>query len=180
MSTGRASKRNTQGGSAFKKGKKGDEGFRAKAAREAADDMLNLITMDPKKLKSEDHEALLYMQVARISKKFGNGRMEVYCQDGNTRQASIRGLLRRKGQVFFDLDSMVVISLRANDANCGADIIGLLNGRHVAILSKIDTLDKKLFFSSRLGNIVEEDDIFERTVDNDDDSDDDSVNVDDI
>jgi len=163
MSVSRASKRNVTGGSGFKKGVKGQEGFRAKAAREAADDMIDLLFMPESKLKTEDKEALKYMQVARISKKFGNGRMEVYCQDGTTRQAAIRGLLRRKGQVFFDLDSMVVIALRADDANCGADIIGLLNGRHVSALSKLEGIDQKLFFSNRLGLVTEEDDYFDRS-----------------
>jgi len=157
---GRAMKRNTQGGSAFKKGKKGQESFRSLASRDAADDMVDLLFKPSATMKAEDVLALEYMQVGRITKRLGNGRMMVYCQDGQTRQAVIRGLLRRKGQVFFDLDSIVVIALRADDAHCGADIIGLLNGRHIAQLNKLEGFDKKVFLSN---GVTEVDDYFDRS-----------------
>lgn len=171
---GRAMKRNTQGGSAFKKGKKGQESFRSLASREAADDMIDLLFKPIQKMKAEDVQALEYMMVGRIAKRLGNGRMMVYCQDGQTRQAVIRGLLRRKGQVFFDMDSIVVISLRADDAHCGADIIGLLGPRHIAQLNKLEGFDKKVFLSN---GVAEDDDFFDRSDDADADADD-AVDVD--
>ena len=141
----RASKTNTKGGSAFKKGKKGGLSFRAIAAQEAADDMMVLLSLPEDKLKAADVEALKYMMVARIVKRLGNGRMEVFCQDGKTRQSVIRGLLRRKGQVPIDVDCLVVISLRSDDRDdgdengmSGSDIIGLLGSKHLRILQGLD------------------------------------------
>ena len=112
---GRAAKRNTQGGKAFKSQKKGDEGFRARAAREAAEEMLDLILRREKvglaDMKPEDVRALLEIQVGRVSKKFGNGRFEVLCQDNVMRNCALRGLLKRKGQTHVDTGDIIVVAL---------------------------------------------------------------------
>lgn len=150
----RASKTNMKGGSAFKKGKKGGLSFRAMAALEAADDMMNLLTLPEEKKEASDFEALKYMMVGRIVKRLGNGRMEVFCQDGKTRQSVIRGLLRRKGQVPIDVDCLVVISLRSDDRDnndmTGSDIIGLLGSKHLRILQGLnsDKISKSLIAGS--------------------------------
>ena len=113
--SGRAMKRNNQGGKAFKSQKKGGESFRTKAAREAAGEMLELIVTREKKglqaLSEEEMRALLELQVGRITRKYGNGRFEVYCQDGKVRNCALRGLLKRKGQCYVDLESLVVVTL---------------------------------------------------------------------
>ena len=115
---GRAAKRNTQGGKAFKSQKKGDEGFRARAAREAAEELLDLVVLretkgleELKKQNPADYAALLSLQVGRIEKKFGNGRFSVLCQDNKSRNCALRGLLKRKGQCFVEEGSFVAISL---------------------------------------------------------------------
>jgi len=115
---GRAAKRNTQGGKAFKSQKKGDEGFRARAAREAAEELLDLVVLretkgleELKKHNPADYNALLSLQVGRIEKKFGNGRFSVLCQDNKSRNCALRGLLKRKGQCFVEEGSFVAISL---------------------------------------------------------------------
>ena len=145
--------RNTVGGKNFKKFKTGAEGFRARAAREAADDLLDLIQrirVTPNdRLSFEDREAAHLMFAGRVLRRFGHGRMEVYCHDGVTRQCRIRGLLRKKGQVFIDIGNYVVVSLReateSTDDETGirsstsdktADIIGMFDDKQKAQLQK--------------------------------------------
>jgi translation initiation factor IF-1 len=174
--------RNVTGGKNFKKFKTGSEGFRAKAAREAADEIVDHIRAselcgdNPKVLAeiAEAKDALKYMLVGRVVKRFGNGRNEVYCHDGNVRQCLIRGLLRKKGQVFIDIGSLVVVSLRdplssssEDEAGLGksaikdggtSDIIGLLDEKHVAVL-RTTGINKQVF--SCLAEETE--DIFDRS-----------------
>lgn len=112
----RAFKRNTQGGKAFKRGPKGGKDqFRATAALAAANELLDLILLREKvgleKMSAEDRTALCELQVGRVIRKFGNGRMEVYCQDGTVRNCAIRNLLKRKGACFIDLETFVVVAL---------------------------------------------------------------------
>lgn len=182
--------RNTQGGKNFKKFKTGSEGFRAKASREAVDDMIDLIIKkersdealsrgDQKQadtiFKDEDKEALRFMVIGRVTRKFGNARVEAYCHDGKLRQCKIRGLLRKKGQVFIDNDSLVVISLReaesSSDDETGlgpsggdpggtSDIIGCFDDRQSAILRKTK-INPRLFQSDRDAEPTE--DIFDRS-----------------
>jgi translation initiation factor IF-1 len=174
--------RNVTGGKNFKKFKTGSEGFRAKAAREAADEIVDYVRKSelrgdsPKILAdiSEAKDALKYMLVGRVIKRFGNGRNEVYCHDGNVRQCLIRGLLRKKGQVFIDVGSLVVVSLREplsssseDEGGLGksaitdsgtSDIIGLLDEKHVAVL-RTTGINKHVF--SDQANDTE--DIFDRS-----------------
>lgn len=180
--------RNTTGGKNFKKFKTGSEGYRARASREAVDDMLDLWTRmersedaaaagDQKRALAlhteEDKEALRYMLVGSVRRKFGHGRMEVYCHDGKTRQCKIRGLLRKKGQVFIDVNSLVVVSLReaeessdeetgvaADDLGGTADIIGLFDDRNTAILRRT-RINPRLFMKA--GEEVPEEDLFDRS-----------------
>ena len=114
----RAMKRNTQGGKAFKSKAKGGMGFRAQAAQDAANEMLDLILARENgyagmtsSQRSAVENAMLEIQVGRVSRKFGNGRFEVFCQDGKVRNCALRGLLKRKGQCFVDMDSLVVVTL---------------------------------------------------------------------
>lgn len=173
--------RNTTGGKNFKKYKTGAEGFRAKAAREEADDMLDLIRKIDRYgkdgLSSEDKEAALYMFAGRVTKRFGHGRMEVLCHDGVVRQCRIRGLLRKRGQVFIDVDHLVVISTREavesdSDDETGvkttnssggdtSDIIGLFDEKQVAFLRKTN-INPALFATNKVGGAVEIDDLFDR------------------
>jgi initiation factor 1A len=182
--------RNTQGGKNFKKFKTGSEGFRAKASREAVDDMIDLIIKKERAdaalskgdqrtadavFKEEDKEALRYMVIGRVTRKFGNARVEAYCHDGKVRQCKIRGLLRKKGQVFIDNDSLVVISLReaesSSDDETGlgpsggdptgtSDIVGCFDDRQSAILRKTK-INPRLFQSDRDAEPSE--DIFDRS-----------------
>lgn len=170
--------RNTTGGKNFKKFKTGSEGFRARASREAADEIIELIRKSEKKpseMTQEDKEAMKYVLVGRVVRRFGNGRNEVYCQDGVNRQCVIRGLLRKKGQVFIDIDSIVVVSLRnplesssEDESGLGksavtdkdtSDIVGLLDDRHVAVL-RTTNINKRIFSESKE---QESEDIFDRS-----------------
>jgi len=173
--------RNTTGGKNFKKFKTGAEGFRARAAREEADDMLDLIRkMDrygKDGLSPEDREAVLYMFVGRVTKRYGHGRMEVLCHDGVVRQCRIRGLLRKRGQVFIDIDHLVVISTREavesdSDDETGvkstnssggntADIIGLFDDKQSAFLRKTN-INPALFATNKAGGAADIDDLFDR------------------
>jgi len=177
--------RNTTGGKNFKKFKTGAEGFRATAARAAADELLDYIIDEERSLAGnlKEHasaaearkEALRYMKVGRVIKRFGFGRMEVFCHDGVTRQCRIRGLLRKKGQVFIDIDSIVVVSLREaasssddetglgntkTDANGTADIVGLFNDKQDAQLRKTK-IDRRIFPSN--DGVGDQEDIFDRS-----------------
>jgi len=181
--------RNTTGGKNFKKFKTGSEGFRARASREAADEMLDLWTRkeraedalaagDKKRadalFSESDKEALRYMLVGRIVRRFGHGRMEVYCHDGKSRQCKIRGLLRKKGQVFIDVDGIVVVSLReaesssddetglggGGDADGTSDIVGLFDDRQVALIRKT-RINPRLFMSA--GEEEPTEDLFDRS-----------------
>jgi len=170
--------RNTTGGKNFKKFKTGSEGFRAKASRQAADEMIDLIIKSerkPESMTADDKEAMRFILVGRVVRRFGNGRNEVYCHDGVSRQCLIRGLLRKKGQVFIDNDSLVVVSLRnplesqsSDEDGLGAsvvidkdtsDIVGLLDDRHVAIL-RTTKINKRIFADSKE---METEDMFDRS-----------------
>jgi translation initiation factor IF-1 len=186
--------RNTTGGKNFKKFKSGGEGFRAKASREAADGIVGIIVKKEKyqkhldgggteatapkhiKLDEEEQDALKYLLVGRVVKRLGNGRNDVYCHDGNTRQCVIRGLLRKKGQVFIDIDSLVVVSLRSalsssdeDETGLGpsavvtkgdSDIVGLLGDSHIAML-KTTNVNKRIFVDYKDGG--GEEDLFDRS-----------------
>jgi translation initiation factor IF-1 len=161
-------KGNTTGGKNFKKFKSGGEGFRAKAAREAADEILEILQAIDKrgkeKLSADETEVMRYMFAGRVMRRFGHGRMEVLCSDGVTRQCRIRGLLRKRGQVNIDIDSLVVISTReavddesddetgvkVSHASGGAtsDIVGLFNEKQAAQLRKT-TVNRCIFASAR-------------------------------
>jgi initiation factor 1A len=173
--------RNTTGGKNFKKFKTGAEGFRAKAAREAADDMIDLYRKIERYgkdgLSHEDKEAALYMFAGRVTRRFGHGRMEVYCHDGITRQCRIRGLLRKRGQVFIDVDHIVVVSTReavesesedetgvsaSHDAGGTADIIGLFDEKQGAMLRKTN-ITRALFASAKTAAGEEDTDLFDRS-----------------
>lgn len=180
--------RNTTGGKNFKKFKAGGEGYRVKASREASDSIVSLIVKKEKlqkcidsgttvpaqmQLDEEEKEDLKYMLVGRVIKRLGNGRNDVYCHDGVTRQCVIRGLLRKKGQVFIDLNSLVVVSLRSmlssddeEEVKCtvvkkmeDSDIIGLLADNHIAML-KTTKINKNIFADYKPG---EDDDVFDRS-----------------
>ena len=81
----RASKRNTQGGKAFKSKAKGGIGFRAQAAQDAANEMLDLILARENGYKgfsdfqkAQAESAMLEIQVGRISRKFGkHGKIRI-------------------------------------------------------------------------------------------------------
>lgn len=176
--------RNTQGGKNFKKFKTGSEGFRSKASREAVDDMIDLVikqeqyeaalkvgnqVLADKCLKEEDKDALRFMLVGRVTNKFGNARIEAFCHDGKVRQCKIRGLLRKKGQVFIDKGSLIVVSLResestdeerddAGEVNGTSDVIGCFDDRQCAILRKTK-INPKLFVAE---GEKEEEDLFDR------------------
>ena len=171
--------RNTTGGKNFKKFKTGSEGYREKASREAVDDMIDLfIKQDnkPELLTDDDKEALKFMVIGRVITKLGHGRMSVYCHDSKTRQCKIRGLLRKKGKVFIDKDSFVVVSLReaestdsegaaaaaalgnTSESKGTSDIIGCFNDRQVAIIRKT-SINSNLFLTAN----DEKDDLFDRS-----------------
>lgn len=187
---GRAAKRNTQGGKAFKSQKKGDEGFRARAAREAAEEMLDLILKREKvglaAMKGHEVQALLEIQVGRVSKKFGNGRFEVLCQDNTVRNCALRGLLKRKGQTHVDIGDIIVVALsepleemdssddeghfgggaaRAGAAyRAAADqgfVVGIFNAAATAALRKTH-INPRLFRVE--GDALGLDDLFDRSV----------------
>lgn len=173
--------RNTTGGKNFKKFKTGAEGFRAKAAREASDDMIDLYRKIERfgkdGLSAEDREAALYMFAGRVTRRFGHGRMEVLCHDGITRQCRIRGLLRKRGQVFIDIDHIVVVSTReaiesdsedetgvsaTHEVGGTADIIGLFDEKQSAMLRKTN-ITRALFANAKAGAVVGDDDLFDRS-----------------
>lgn len=173
--------RNTTGGKNFKKFKTGAEGFRAKAAREASDDMIDLYRKIERfgkdGLSAEDREAALYMFAGRVTRRFGHGRMEVLCHDGITRQCRIRGLLRKRGQVFIDIDHIVVVSTReaiesdsedetgvsaTHEVGGTADIIGLFDEKQSAMLRKTN-ITRALFANAKAGAVAGDDDLFDRS-----------------
>jgi translation initiation factor IF-1 len=177
--------RNTVGGKNFKKFKSGSEGFRAKASREAADELVDLMgelfsKVPRPPLKPDEAaaqaEAAKFLLAGRVMKKFGHGRNEVYCHDGTLRQCRIRGLLRKKGQVYIDVNTMVVVSLREalsdssdDDEDIGksassigeGDIIGVLSDKHVAQLRKT-TINTRIFVDANSNDDGAED-MFDRS-----------------
>jgi translation initiation factor IF-1 len=113
--TGRAAKRNTQGGKAFKSMKKGGLDPRLNSAHNMAEELLEMIeswdTLGYDKLSSEVKIALLSTQVGRVDRKFGFNRMEVFCQDGKVRNCAIRGLLCKKKKCPINIGDLVVVEL---------------------------------------------------------------------
>ena len=174
---GRAARRNNQGGSGFKKQKK-EEHYRTKAAREAAEDMIDLLHMfynTPAKLDepkhAEDKEALKWMRIGRVVKCYGNGRMDVLCHDYTTRQCVVRGLLRDKKKCHIELDSTVIVSLRSCDEDRArlmdttSDIVGICNVLHLSHLSKLP-LPKRCLSGYDPADDAD-DGLFDRTIEGD-------------
>jgi translation initiation factor IF-1 len=141
-------------------------------------DLLNLLQKTPKeKVLASDLEASRFMFAGRVLRRFGHARMEVFCHDNVTRQCRIRGLLRRKGQAFIDIDSIVVVSLREPvesgsddetglggggvDNGKGGDIIGIFDDRQKAVLQKMKVNNRLFTNLDEKGNEVE--DIFDRS-----------------
>jgi hypothetical protein len=105
--------------------------------------------------------------------------MEVLCHDGITRQCRIRGLLRKRGQVFIDIDHIVVVSTReaiesdsedetgvsaTHETGGTADIIGLFDEKQSAMLRKTN-ISRALFANVKAaGGVLEDDsDFFDRS-----------------
>ena len=117
------------------------------------------------------------MFAGRVTRRFGHGRMEVLCHDGITRQCRIRGLLRKRGQVFIDIDHIVVVSTReaiesdsedetgvsaTHEVGGTADIIGLFDEKQSAMLRKTN-ITRALFANAKAGAVVGDDDLFDRS-----------------
>ena len=87
--------------------------------------------------------------VARILRKFGNGRMEVfYIKNGlaSLANASIRGLFRGKGKhsVNIDINSIVLISDASIPGTSQFEIVGLFTPDHIYALRKATNLDNRI------------------------------------
>jgi len=177
--------KNMTGGSGHKKGKSG-LGFRGRKAKEAAFDMLDLLIAREKGgvagLTKTEHEALSVLQVGRITRRLGNGWMDVYCQDGHERRCHIRGLLRsKKAGSFMEVDSIVVVTLEkpvddldasddegyiggtANrkDAGIKGYIVGLFDDVSISKLQK--TRINRRIFNLAAGAGEEMEDLFDRS-----------------
>lgn len=173
------------GGSGHKK-RKGGISFRARKSKEAAFDMLELLIAREKGglagLTKEEHEGLSLLQVGRITRRLGNGWMDVYCQDGHERRCHIRGLLRsKKAGTYMEVESIVVVALEkpvddldssdddgfiggcANrkDADIKGYIVGLFDGPAVSKLQK--TRINRRIFNLSAGADGEMEDLFDRS-----------------
>jgi len=180
--------RNVTGGSGHKRAARREKrgGIRAKAAAFELLDLLiereklGLEGLSKAKGGAEMIEALKTLQVGRIVKRFGNGWMDVFCQDNKERRCLIRGLLRsKKSGAFMEVDSFVVVALEkpvddlddsddeGNYAGGGSGgsakgyIVGLFDEHAIGRLQKTN-INKRLFQTAMGGGVVM-DDIFDRS-----------------
>lgn len=162
--------RNLTGGKGFKKGKKGAESRGAMAAREAADEMVELLMKKQSgaKLTDDEEEACNYLLVGRVVKRLGNQRLQVACHDNTIRQCRIRGKLR-KVPIF--ANSLVLVSLRnaedsdedeefggkGGEVDGTSDVVGVFSLKHEGVL-RSSKMSRAVFIN---GEGAEEEDIFD-------------------
>ena len=158
------------GGKGYKKGKKGAEGRGAMAAREAADEMVEILLKKQSgtKLNDDEEEACRYLLVGRVVKRLGNQRLQVACHDNTIRQCRIRGKLR-KVPIF--ANALVLVNLRSaedsdEDEEFGgkggevdgtSDVVGVFTLKHEGVL-RSSKLSRAIFTN---GDGAEEEDIFD-------------------
>ncbi len=98
--------KNTQGGNKAKKGKNVNN--------------KDYTTMEPENLESGMDQEQFY---AIITKKFGNGRVEILCENENIYTARVRGVLHKK-KVFLNIDDVVVVSINKDINEKSCDVLG--------------------------------------------------------
>lgn len=108
--------KNLTGGSGHKKGARASQGWRGAKAKEAADDLLELLEARARvglqALTLSQAAALQVLQVGRIDRMLGGGRCDVLCEDNAVRRCAIRGVLRsKKGGAHMAVGTIVVVSL---------------------------------------------------------------------
>ena len=139
--------RNTTGGSGHRS-QRNSEGAKAKHNRCLIDDLLDDIRND---------EGLSDIHIARVTKRMGNGRMEVLyfeeIEDGTRviqQIVPMRGGLkgRAKKTVWVDIDSLVMIA-ETGLAGTSHEIVAVFLPEQVARLRKMKPdLDERLFLKS--------------------------------
>jgi len=139
--------RNTTGGSGHRS-QRNSEGAKAKHNRCLIDDLLDDIRND---------EGLSDIHIARVTKRMGNGRMEVMyfeeIEDGTRviqQIVPMRGGLkgRAKKTVWVDIDSLVMIA-ETGLAGTSHEIVAVFLPEQVARLRKMKPdLDERLFLKS--------------------------------
>jgi len=92
--------------------------------------------------------------VARILKKMGNGRVQAFFVDADTRphsvQAVIRGSFRGKGKrsVWIEDNSIVILSDSGIGGSAEFEIMALLSNDEVRDLRKVTTIDPRVLATS--------------------------------
>lgn len=180
--------RNTTGGSGHKRAARGDKKSGGRKAKQAAVELLDLIIeretigLGQLALTKDGNakiEALKLLQVGRIERNVGSGRMDVLCQDNVVRRCLIRGTMRsKKSGAYMEVGRHVVVALeRPVDLDESDDegdlapthstatskvayIIGLFDESDVGALQKT-RLNKRLFQTVMDNGLVMED-MFER------------------
>jgi hypothetical protein len=151
--------RNTTGGSGHRS-QRNSEGAKAKHNRCLIDDLLDDI---------HNEEGLTDIRIARVTKRMGNGRMEVMYfeemeddQEKGTRAVQrivpMRGGLkgRAKKTVWVDIDSLVMIA-ETGLAGTTHEIVAVFLPEQIARLRKMKPdLDERLFLKSGGESTVEE------------------------
>lgn len=77
-------------------------------------------SMEPEKLESGVDQEQFY---AIITKKFGNGRVEILCENETVYSARVRGALHKK-KVFINVDDIVVVSINKDINEKSCDVLG--------------------------------------------------------
>ena len=127
--------KNTTGGSGHKS-RANSEGNTAKKNRQLIENYIADITKDG---KCED------VFVGKVTKKLGDGRMEVLYNRESV-IAPIKGSLRGRGksQAFIDVGTAILIAKTGLVGALSHEIIGVLNRAQVAQIAKIIELDPRI------------------------------------
>ena len=145
--------RNVTGGSGHR-AQRNSEGAKAKHNRCFIDDLLDDIKND---------EQLSDIQIARVTKRMGSGRMEVFYLKESENETKLttpvqqiipmRGGLRGKGKksVWVDIDSLVMIA-ETGLAGTTHEIVAVFSQEQVARLRKLKPdMDERMFLKTDSG-----------------------------
>jgi hypothetical protein len=135
--------KNTTGGKGHRSGQNSESNTSVKN-RKIFDDLIDDIR------KGED---LSGVYIGRVTRKLGDGRMEViYFEEGRmeTIKAVLKGSLRGRGKrdAFVDLNSIVMLNHLGVDSGTTFEIMNSFTPEQISILKKETVLDDRLFLNS--------------------------------
>lgn len=155
----------------------GGSGHRSQRNSEGAKEKNNRLFVDDLLDDYANQRDTSGVYVGRVLKRMGSGRMEVFYVDssknppaGTEQIMPMRGGLRGKGKksVWVDIDSLVMIA-ETGLSGTTHEIVAVFTEKHVALYKKLmPEADPRIFLKTRTATDAGEDDMFDKSSDDDD------------